>query len=319
MSAAPSAEEAAAGGQACRGPGRATLRAPVGLPRVLVSVLAWPLLLGLCLAATAWGIAVGQGYLVFNGVYLGLAATLFFLERLLPHEPAWLENCGQIPSDLAHTLLNKSVAQVVLAVGTAIGLAEVMASAEGQGLWPGHWPLAAQVALGLVIAEAGLYWAHRLSHEWPLLWRFHAVHHSATRLWFFNTGRFHLVDTAVSILISQPLLILAGAPKEVFIWVSATTAFIGLLTHCNVEMRLGPLNYLFNTPVLHRWHHSMVLREGNKNYGENLVLFDLLFGTYFNEKRRPPAVIGIREPMPRSFLGQLAAPFRAAPWRAPGA
>lgn len=172
-----------------------------------------------------------------------------------------------------------------------------------------HWPVAAQVALGLLVAELGLYWAHRLAHEWPVLWRFHAVHHSARRLWFFNTGRFHFVDTAVSILLSQPLLLLAGAPKEVFIWVSAITAFVGMLTHCNVAMRFGPLNYLFNTPALHRWHHSMKIEEGNKNYGENLIVFDLLFGTFYNPDRPPPRAIGIRDYMPCSFFGQLLFPF----------
>jgi sterol desaturase/sphingolipid hydroxylase (fatty acid hydroxylase superfamily) len=57
----------------------------------------------------------------------------------------------------------------------------------------------------------------------------------------------------------------------------------------------------------------MDLREGNKNYGENLMLWDLIFGTYFDDKtRRPPAEIGIRESMPAKFLDQIAAPFR---WR----
>ena len=283
--------------------------------RHILSYLLWPALLATCIAVTQLGIEVGQGFLVFNCAYLGLAASLFLLERRMPHERAWLENCGQILPDLLHTLLSKSVVQVILAVGTAMGFAEILVAEEGSSLWPSHWPFWAQVVLGLVIAEVGLYWAHRLAHEWPLLWRFHAIHHSATRLWFFNTGRFHLVDTAVSILMSQPLLLLAGAPKEVHIWFSAITAFIGMLTHCNVEMRFGPLNYLFNTPWLHRWHHSMDIREGNKNYGENLMIFDLLFGTWFNPPRRPPTDIGVKEPIPKSFLGQVAAPFRAAPWR----
>ena len=50
-------------------------------------------------------------------------------------------------------------------------------------------------------------------------------------------------------------------------------------------MRFGWLNFVFNTPGLHRWHHSMDLREGNKNYGENLVCWDLLFGTFANPER----------------------------------
>lgn len=276
--------------------------------RVLGSFLLWPFLLAACITLTAIGFAAGHGFLVFNVTYLSLAVTLFFLERALPHEPAWLENCGQIGPDLAHTLFNKGVVQGLVAFGTTVGLVEAL-SPQGGGFWPVHWPLWAQIALGLLVAELGLYWAHRLAHEWPLLWRFHAVHHSARRLWFFNTGRFHFVDTAVSILLSQPLLLLAGAPKEVFIWVSAITAFVGMLTHCNIAMRFGPLNYLFNTPVLHRWHHSMELEEGNRNYGENLIVFDLLFGTFYNPDRSPPRIIGIRDYMPRSFFGQLLLPF----------
>jgi sterol desaturase/sphingolipid hydroxylase (fatty acid hydroxylase superfamily) len=167
-----------------------------------------------------------------------------------------------------------------------------------------------QVVLALVVAEFGLYWAHRVAHEWMPLWRFHAVHHSAKKLWFFNTGRFHFIDTFKSIVFTVPCTALVGAPGPVMVWVGGITAFIGILTHCNIRMRFGWLNYIFNTPGLHRWHHSMDLREGNKNYGENLVLWDLIFRTYFNDHaRRPPSEIGIRDAMPPTFFGQLAAPF----------
>ena len=109
------------------------------------------------------------------------------------------------------------------------------------------------------------------------------------------------------------LILLLGAPKDVMIMVSAITAFVGILTHANVEMRCGILSYVFNTPELHRWHHSKVLAEGNRNYGENLMLFDQLFGTFFLPSRRPPADIGIRYPMPPTFLAQLKAPFSRIP------
>lgn len=95
--------------------------------------------------------------------------------------------------------------------------------------------------------------------------------------------------------------------------VSALTAVVGILTHANVEMRCAFLNYVFNTPELHRWHHSKIAAEGNKNYGENLMLFDQLFGTFFYPARRPPADIGINHPMPATFWGQLKVPFTRAP------
>jgi sterol desaturase/sphingolipid hydroxylase (fatty acid hydroxylase superfamily) len=270
----------------------------------------WPGLMLAAGAGMAWGMALGRGPLVFNLVYLGFAATLFVLEKVRPHEPEWTHSDGQEGADLAHTLFTKVAVQVTVVALTNFGLTQQFGGRESGGIWPGGWPLWAQVVTGLVAAEFGLYWAHRLAHEWQWLWPFHAVHHSSKKLWFLNTGRFHFIDTLKSMICATPILLLAGAPGDVIVWVSAITAFIGILTHCNVRMRFGWLNFVFNTPGLHRWHHSMDLREGNKNYGENLVLWDLVFGTYFDDsRRRPPARIGIREAMPATFLEQLRAPF----------
>lgn len=280
--------------------------------RLFVSRLLWPGLAGLSLTAIYWGMGAGHGVLTFNLVYLSLALALAGLERVMPHERSWLVNDGQMGPDLAHTVLSKGVAQVVVTMIVFMGIAEWVKPSGGP-LWPKTWPFLVQIALGLVIIELGLYWKHRLAHEWPWLWRFHAVHHSVTRLWFFNTGRFHLVDTVTGLLVGIPVLLLLGAPQPVLLMTSAVTAVIGLLTHCNVDMRCGPLNYVFNTPELHRWHHSKDLAEGNRNYGENLMLFDMIFGTYINPPRRPPADIGIEAPMPENFIGQLKVPFTRAP------
>jgi len=274
----------------------------------------WPGLLGAALVATGYGVTTSHELAIFNLVYFCFALTVIVLERLMPHEPAWLEADGQTLVNLAHTALSKGVVLIIVVVSGTVGLAESTAPHGGlvEGFWPRDWPLPAQALLGLTIAEFGLYWAHRLAHEWAWLWRFHAVHHSATRLWVVNTGRFHFVDTAFSVALSQPLLYLAGAPTAIYLWVSAVTAFVGILTHCNIEMRFGPIGYLFNTPGLHRWHHSMDVREGNKNYGENMMIWDLLFGTFFDSPRRPPARIGIPGPMPTDFLGQLFVPFTSS-------
>jgi ornithine lipid hydroxylase len=281
------------------------------MSRVL-SYVWWPALFAASAGATYAGVVTGHPVLVFNATYVALALAIALLERVMPHEEAWLNNDGQVVPDIAHTLLNKGVAQVIVVTLTVMGFAQ-MAAVAGSGWWPQHWPLAAQTVLGLVLAEFGLYWKHRIAHEWPLMWRFHAVHHSVTRLWFLNTGRFHLVDTLTGLIVAMPLLLLLGAPSDTMIMVSAITAVIGILTHSNVEMRCGFLNYVFNTPELHRWHHSKVLAEGNRNYGENLMLFDQLFGTFFISPRRPPADIGIRHPMPSTFWGQLKVPFGRAP------
>ena len=276
--------------------------------KAALSWILWPGLFGGCIALNHLALATAYPIFCFNLIYFSLALSLFALELIMPYERAWSKSDGQIWPDLGHTLVSKGIVQVVAAAIVAMGIAQAV-DAEGSWLWPTEWPLAMQVVLGLFIAEGGLYLAHRIAHSWPRLWCFHAVHHSVKRLWIINTGRFHFVDAMVSILLCQPLLYLAGAPKLTFLWVAAITAFIGILTHCNVEMRTGWLSRIFNTPELHRWHHSRVAREGNTNFGENLMLFDQIFRTYFLPARRPPVDIGIDSPMPTAFIEQLRRPF----------
>ena len=268
--------------------------------RTIVLYVSWPGLMLLCIASTEIGFRLGAPVVAFNLTYLALAVALFGLERWIPHERAWSRSDGQLGADLAHTLLSNGTIQVLIVFSGAIGLSRILTGAGHSGLsiWPTHWPLACQIALGLLASEFGAYWAHRIAHQWTPLWYFHAVHHSVEKLWFANSGRFHVVDALKSILPGLAILLACGAPTGVMAWLSAITGYIGILTHCNVEMRFGLLSLVFNTPELHRWHHSMDLREGNKNYGENIVVWDLLFGTYFNEARRPPAIIGIAEAMP---------------------
>lgn len=277
--------------------------------RYALSWLLWPCLLGAALSVTAWGMTTSLPLLWLNLSYFGLALAVFALERAMPHEAAWNRNDGQLWPDIGHTLLSKTAVQALIIIPALLGAGALSASDSG-GWWPDHWPLVLQVLLGLAIAEFGFYWAHRLCHEIRMLWRFHAVHHSVTRLWFVNTGRFHFVDTLISVSFGLGLALAVGMPHGVIVWVSAVTAFVGLLTHANVEMRFGPLNYVFNTPELHRWHHSRRLEEGNRNYGENLIVFDILFGTHYVSPRRPPVDIGIDEPMPDTLGAQIAWPFR---------
>jgi sterol desaturase/sphingolipid hydroxylase (fatty acid hydroxylase superfamily) len=281
----------------------------------LLRFAAWPfLLLSSCAILAAGfardgdllvgGIAIKPEVVYFNLSYAWIFLWLFLLERRLPYRTAWQRNDGQIPADLGHTLLNKGLVQF-----TIIQLMGLPFFQHREASFMSAQPLLVQAATGLLAAEFGLYWAHRWSHEWPLLWRFHAVHHSVKRLWIINTGRFHFVDSNLSVLASMPFLLLSEISMDAIILVSAVTAYIGVLTHCNVATRCGWLSYVFNTPNLHRWHHSTVPSEGNANYGQNLMLWDQLFGTFFVRPDSRLGAIGIAERMPRGFLGQLYVPF----------
>jgi sterol desaturase/sphingolipid hydroxylase (fatty acid hydroxylase superfamily) len=281
--------------------------------RYMLAYLSWPLVFFSGLTGAYFGFASGHPMVAFAATYAGAVLLLFLLERIIPYEEGWLQPDGETANDIAHTVLTKGLVELAALAGVifpmlAAALLQPLAAMQFS-LWPSSWPMLFQAGLAVVIAEFGLYWAHRIAHERLFFWRFHALHHSVTRLWVVNTGRFHVVDSLFKIALSQIPLYLLGAPLQVFWWLGAVTAFIGILTHCNVEMRTGPFDLVFSTPRLHRWHHSKDLREGNTNYGENVVLFDQLFGTYFNPDRPSSTDIGIKGQIAPGFVRQLAQPF----------
>lgn len=275
----------------------------------LLSYISWPVLLGVPIYVVYLGIQQGRPTIYFNFIYLSLAASLFLLEKFMPYRKGWLKSDGQELPDLAHTVLTKGLIQITAFLLIISGIIEILGNSSGYSFWSSDIPMAIQILTALIISEIGLYWAHRLAHSYDTLWRFHSVHHSVERLWFFNTGRFHFIDTLFSLLLSIPILFIIGVPGEIFIWVSSITAFIGLLTHCNIYLNCGFFNYIFNTPNLHRWHHSRKSVEGNNNYGENLMIFDMLFGTFYYPKKRHVGPLGIKEFMPKTFINQLWTPF----------
>ena len=270
----------------------------------LTQVIMWPFCLLSSMSILALGFSKGAETLYFNLSYLWMIACLLLCERKFTYRVDWTRTDGQTGANIYHTLLNKGLVQVAIVLGISTGMITTQEEA-----FLSDWPLALQVLLGLITSELGLYWAHRCSHEYPYLWRFHSVHHSVKRLWLVNTGRFHFIDSIISVLASLPFLLLCGISTDAIVWVSAITAYIGILTHCNADMRCGVLNKVFNTPQLHRWHHSIDSRIGNSNYGENLMLWDQIFGTYYYKEDSAVDVIGIQEKMPSTFTKQLLVPF----------
>jgi sterol desaturase/sphingolipid hydroxylase (fatty acid hydroxylase superfamily) len=109
-------------------------------------------------------------------------------------------------------------------------------------------------------------------------------------------------------------LALAGASTELLALQAITDAVVGLFQHANVDIRLGPLNYVFSAAPVHRWHHSRVRAEADHNYGDNFIFWDLVFGTYYRPREREVEALGIArlEAFPKGYLAQLASPWR---WR----
>jgi sterol desaturase/sphingolipid hydroxylase (fatty acid hydroxylase superfamily) len=176
-------------------------------------------------------------------------------------------------------------------------------------------PLPLRFIAAIIVGECGAYWGHRWSHELPLLWRFHAIHHSAEAMdWLVNT-RAHpldLVFTRLCGLIPIYVLGLAQPTGNTFDMVPVLYALVGTVwsffIHANLRWRFGWLERLVSTPAFHHWHHT---KEGaiNKNYAAIFPWVDQLFGTLHLPQKQWPLNYGIEEPMAPSLTGQLLYPL----------
>jgi sterol desaturase/sphingolipid hydroxylase (fatty acid hydroxylase superfamily) len=178
-------------------------------------------------------------------------------------------------------------------------------------------PPLARFPAAMIVGEFGFYWGHRWMHEVPLLWRFHAVHHSAEEIdWLVNT-RAHPVDMVVTRLCGfVPMYVLGlaqpmGNSVDV---VPLLVTFVGVLwgffIHANLRWRLGWFEWVVSSPAFHHWHHTLDgPSRSNVNYASMLPWVDRCFGTLYLPKKRWPRRYGSDAPMPAGFAAQLLQPL----------
>ncbi|HTF04546.1 MAG TPA: sterol desaturase family protein [Bacteroidia bacterium] len=159
-----------------------------------------------------------------------------------------------------------------------------------------------------------LQWiAHFVLHRSNFLWQFHKIHHAQEQLGFASTRHFHFGEYLVLKPAFWIPFALCGFKAENYvIWYVWVAYMLTFLSHCNVKINWGPLKYIFITPETHFWHHSRnIPRRFGVNYASSLVIWDLIFGFFYNPKDKEP-ILGIPDnDVPDSFRGQLAYPFKA--------
>ena len=277
------------------------------LPVTLVSVLT----IGHFLIQQGDDISLVLGALTFSSFFL-----VALCERRWPYHREWNSNAHKdFQVDILHFIHNGFWVQWV-EQGARIGCAVIaiqLAQQFGHSIWPTQWHWTAQLALGLVIGESVEYWIHRLQHEVPWLWRFHAVHHSSLRLYWLNAARFHPIDVVLSTVGRLAPVAMLGGDAMILGLLTLFSGVHATFMHCNIPMRVGPLNWILSTGELHRWHHSTRMEEANSNYGGDLIIWDIICGTRFLPKdREPPRVTGLAnlKHYPTSFWEQMKSPFR---------
>jgi len=250
-------------------------------------------------------------------LWLALTMAVFVpLERLFAARRQPVLRAG-FAHDLGYYFLSSLVPKLLLLV--PLGLVAWAAHRAVPSTYynaVGSLPVWLRLAAALVVGETGYYWAHRLMHRVPFLWRYHAIHHSAEDMDFLVNTRTHPIDVVIGRfggLAPMYLLGLAQPPGNRMDLVPVLFTIIGGLwgffVHANVKWRFGWLEYMISTPAFHHWHHTndgLALR--GKNYASMLPWLDKVFGSFYLP-RHLPGSYGIDERMAPDFAGQLLYPW----------
>ncbi|MCA8982464.1 MAG: GH3 auxin-responsive promoter family protein [Planctomycetaceae bacterium] len=294
------------------------------VPGSLKRTLPWVIYPVTMLSCTAMFFLLGElGWSLIWATYVPVlcgAITITALEKIMPAREEWTADRESVRNDLVFMVVVQVVLPWLLSLFVAFGVHRWVNEQWGAAdIWVHAWPIWLQVVLMIFLADFMRYWLHVASHKYPLLWRLHAVHHSPDKLYWLNVGRFHPVEKSLQFLCDAFPFILLGVNQEVLALYFVFYAVNGFFQHCNIRLHFGWLNYVISSAELHRWHHSMIAREANSNYGNNTIFWDLLFGTWYLPREREVAELGLlNRQYPRDFRSLLLAPCIAGLDRSQG-
>ncbi|MFT5437198.1 MAG: sterol desaturase/sphingolipid hydroxylase (fatty acid hydroxylase superfamily) [Ulvibacter sp.] len=170
-------------------------------------------------------------------------------------------------------------------------------------------PNLVQLLVFFILLDFVQWSTHVLLHKYPILWRFHKVHHSVKEMGFAAHLRYHWMEN----IFYKPLkvfavMLLGGFEPEQAYIVHFIAITIGHINHANVKITWGPFKYIFNNPVMHLYHHSYVLPEGKYgvNFGISLSLWDYIFKTNYIPEESGTIELGFPgdENFPSDFINQ---------------
>ncbi len=220
-----------------------------------------------------------------TAAFYGVVALV---ERRRPYRADWRPTLKEFVTD------GQFLASVMASQGLAMAVAAPVRRRTRRTLRAHRLPVAAGAVLGILAFDLFHSRLHQLGHVWGPAWRVHSVHHSAERLYWFNATRFQSLEMFVDMVMETVVIGALGLSHEQHVVYQAVRGMYGQVQHCNVDVDSGPLNRVFSTPDLHRWHHSTVYAEGDTNYGAVTSVWDQLFGNHFDPADRDgPDRIGV--------------------------
>tara|TARA_B100001287_G_scaffold265466_1_gene258415 strand:+ start:6191 stop:7036 length:846 start_codon:yes stop_codon:yes gene_type:complete len=144
-------------------------------------------------------------------------------------------------------------------------------------------PLWANWIMTFILIDFVFYIYHRMSHRVRFLWAIHMSHHSSEEMNFAVSFRQAWLGpiSKIPFFIMLPLI---GLDPTIIAVAGVISTLWGIVGHTQIINKLGPLEWVFNTPSHHRVHHGSNEQYIDKNYGNLLIIWDRMFGTFEPEK-----------------------------------
>ena len=252
---------------------------------------------------------LGLDFFVLNLIFLG--AIFIPIERLFKQndQPVlryeWRE-------DLLYFFVSTLFVQIL----TFLSLAPSMA-VLAKTTWAGpirevirSQPLLLQFIEIMFFTDLVQYWVHRIFHQTPWLWKFHAVHHSAQAMDWLAGSRMHVIEIIVLRgLTTMPMYVIGFAEPALYAYIFFVY-ILSVFIHSNLRFKFGFLNYIIATPRFHHWHHGIEKEAIDVNFAIHFPVIDMVFGTFHMPRDKWPEGYGIQgHPVPKGFWGQFLYPF----------
>jgi sterol desaturase/sphingolipid hydroxylase (fatty acid hydroxylase superfamily) len=157
-------------------------------------------------------------------------------------------------------------------------------------------PRPLRVAAGVLLLDYTLWWWHWMNHRWPILWRFHLVHHVDRDLDASTAIRFHFGEMSLSVLFRMAQIRLFGIDRQTLgLWQLILMVSI-LFHHSNLRLSQAQdrrLARFFVTPRMHGIHHSTRHDEADSNWSSLFSWWDQLHGTLRLDVPQDEITIGV--------------------------
>lgn len=148
------------------------------------------------------------------------------------------------------------------------------------------------------------YWYHRMAHTINIFWAAHVVHHQSEDFNYTVSARITVFQAIIRMGFWAILPIL-GFPAPMITSLLLVHGVYPFFVHTRFVRNLGILEYIFVTPSHHRVHHASNEKYLDKNYGDVLIIWDKLFGTFQKEEDNEAITYGLTHPLKsHSFLWQ---------------